>query len=88
MRSKSGRNKWILFLFLLAGMVLGSFLGYYLKTFAFLEWLDYGQAFGMTSPMRFSLGVVSFTFGFDLRINIGSIIGMVLGYIAYRLVER
>jgi len=88
MRVKSGRNRWTLFLFLLAGMVLGSFLGFLLKQYSFFEWLDYGQAFGLTGPVTLTLGVMSLTFGFVLRINIGSLIGMLLGYIAYRLTER
>ena len=88
MRVKSGRNRWTLFLFILAGMVFGSFLGFYLKQFSWLEWLDYGQAFGLTSPVTLSLGILSMTFGLVIRINIGSIIGMTLGYIIYRFVER
>jgi len=88
MRGKSGRNKWVLFLFLLAGMVLGSFAGFALNRFAFFEWLDYGQYFGISNPVTLSLGVVSLTFGFTLRINVASVIGMVLGYIAYRLADK
>ena len=84
---KSGRNRWSLFLFLLAGMVLGSFLGFYLKQYSFLSWLDFGQAFGITGPVTVSLGVISVTFGFVLRINIGSLIGMALGFGAYRFTE-
>ena len=84
---KTGRNKWTLFLFLLAGMVLGAFLGFYLKQYSFLAWLDFGQAFGFTSPVTVSLGVISVTFGFVLRINIAGIIGMALGYGAYRFTE-
>jgi hypothetical protein len=84
MRGKTGRNKWVLFLFLLAGMVLGSFMAFYLKQFAFLAWLDFGQVFGITSPVTVSLGVISFTVGFVLRVNIGSLIGMALGVLAYR----
>ena len=87
MRMKSGRNRWTLFLFLLAGMVFGSFLGFYLKQFSFLEWLDYGQAFGITDPLTLSLGVLSMTIGFVMRINVGSVIGMALGYVAYRYTE-
>lgn len=87
MRSKNNRNRWTLFLFLLAGMVLGSFLAYYLKSYAFLAWMDYGQNFGLTGPMTLSLGVLSITLGFTIRVNIGGLIGMVLGYVAYRFAE-
>ena len=84
---KSSRNKWTLFLFLCAGMVLGSFLGYLFKGNDFLSWLDYGQNFGLTSPMTLTLGVMSLTIGFMIKINIGSLIGMALGYAAYRFAE-
>jgi uncharacterized membrane protein YfcA len=85
---KSGRNRWTLFLFLLAGMVLGAFLGYTLREYDGFAWLDYGQTFGLTNPVTLSLGVISLTVGFVLKINIGSIIGMLLGYLAYRFAER
>ena len=84
---KTGRNRWTLFLFLLAGMVFGSFLGFYLKQFSFLAWLDYGMAFGIPGPVTFTFGVISMTFGFVCRINVGGVIGMVLGYAAYRFTE-
>ncbi|MDR1663520.1 MAG: DUF4321 domain-containing protein [Clostridiales bacterium] len=87
MRGRNGRNRWTLFLFLLAGMVLGSFLAHYLSQYPYLEWLDFGRTFGLTGPVTFSLGVLTLTFGFTLQINIGSLIGMLLGYAAYRFAE-
>ena len=87
MRMKTGRNRWTLFLFFLAGMVLGSFLAFYLKQYAFLAWLDFGQAFGLNPPLTISLGVISFTIGFVVRINVGSIIGMAIAYAVYRFTE-
>ena len=84
---KGSRNRWTLFLFLLAGIVLGSFLGYLFRGNDFLSWIDYGQNFGLTTPMTLSLGVMSLTIGFVIKINIGSLIGMALGYAAYRFTE-
>jgi F0F1-type ATP synthase assembly protein I len=87
MRVKNNRNKWTLFLLLLAGMVLGSFLGYLFQSNEILSWLDFGTNVGLTSPVTMSLGVISLTLGFVVKINVGSPIGMLLGYIAYRLTE-
>ena len=89
MYSKSnGRSKWTLFLFLLAGIVLGAFLGAYLGKYPAFEWLGYGRTFGLTTPFVLSLDVLKFTFGLSFNVNIGSLIGMALGAIAYKLSDR
>lgn len=88
MYAKNNRSRWTLFLFLLAGMVLGSFLAFYLKRYAFLEWLDYGLPFGLTGPANLSLGVLTLTLGFQFYINIGGVIGLALGVLAFKLSNR
>ena len=88
MFAKSGRNRWILFLLLLAGMVLGGFIGYYLGSYSFLSWLNYGQAFGLETPVTLSLGIITITFGLLIKINIASLIGMVLSVLIYKFSNR
>ena len=40
------KNFWILLLLLLAGIVLGGFLGEATKSISLLSWLNFGQSFG------------------------------------------
>ena len=56
-----GKNAWALFLLLLAGIVLGGFIGTLTAGVPFLSWLNYGQSFGLTSPVVLDLGVLVLT---------------------------
>ena len=44
-RGIAGKNNWALFLLLLAGIVLGGFIGSLAAGVPFLSWLNYGQTF-------------------------------------------
>uniref|UniRef100_UPI003FF103F4 DUF4321 domain-containing protein n=1 Tax=Roseburia sp. TaxID=2049040 RepID=UPI003FF103F4 len=81
-----GKNAWALFLLLLAGIVLGGFIGTLTAGVPFLSWLNYGQSFGLTSPVVLDLGVLVLTFGLTIRITIASIIGVLLAILIYRLI--
>ena len=81
MRSKNG---WILLLMLLSGIVLGGFLGMLTENVSGLSWLNYGQRFGLETPIVLDLGLLVLTFGLTIRISIASIIGVVLAIIIYR----
>ena len=81
-----GKNAWALFLLLLVGIVLGGFIGTLTAGVPFLSWLNYGQSFGLTSPVVLDLGVLVLTFGLTIRITIASIIGVLLAILIYRLI--
>ena len=81
-----GKNAWALFLLLLAGIVLSGFIGTLTAGVPFLSWLNYGQSFGLTSPVVLDLGVLVLTFGLTIRITIASIIGVLLAILIYRLI--
>lgn len=78
------KNIWILLVFLLSGLVIGGLLGEIALKVDWLEWLSYGQNFGLTSPIELDLSVISVTFGLMFKINVASIVGMVLSIIIYR----
>lgn len=80
------KNFWILLIFLLSGLVIGGLLGELASRVSWLWWLAYGQEFGLSEPLSLDLSVLKITFGCMIRINISSIIGMVLAIFIYRKV--
>lgn len=80
------KNIWILVLFILSGLVIGGLLGELAGRVDFLWWLSYGQSFGLTSPIELNLNIVQITFGLMFKINIASIIGLIIAIVIYRKV--
>lgn len=85
MKGHVGKNTWALFLLLLAGIVLGGFIGMLAEGVPALSWLSYGQTFGFDNPIVLNLGLLVITFGLNIKITIASILGVVISIIIYRL---
>ena len=79
-----GKNYWVLVLLILAGVVLGGFIGELASGVPALKWLSYGQTFGLSSPLILDLGIIVLTFGLTIKITISGIVGMILAIILYR----
>lgn len=84
MRGRSSQNIWVLLLLMLAGVVLGGFIGSALGDISVLSWLNYGSDFGLSSPLVLDLGVLVLQFGLTIRFTIAGIIGILLAFILYR----
>lgn len=78
------KNFWILLLLLLAGIVLGGFFGNMAAGIPWLSWLNFGQSFGLDSPLILNLGILVITFGLSIKITMASIIGVAIALIIYR----
>lgn len=78
------KGTWVCILFILAGVVIGGLIGQLTEGVNFLWWLSYGQEFGLTEPLQLDLGVVRLTFAIMFKINIASIIGVIISMIIYR----
>ena len=78
------KNIWILVIFLLAGIVIGGLIGELATKIDFLWWLGYGQSFGLTEPLVLDLSVISLTFALQFKINIASIVGVLIALFIYR----
>lgn len=74
------KNNWALFLMILSGIVIGGFLG---KLFP-NSFLNFGQEFGLTSPIVLDLGIMMLTFGLTIKITVASIIGVAIALLIYR----
>ena len=57
------KNFWILLIMLLAGIVLGGFMGQMAEGIPWLGWLNFGQSFGLDSPLVVNFGILVITFG-------------------------
>ena len=78
------KGTWVCILFILAGLVIGGLIGQLTEGVNFLWWLSYGQDFGLTETLQLDLGVVRLTFAIMFKINIASIIGVIISMIIYR----
>lgn len=82
---KSDKNGWALFLLILAGIVLGSFIGSLVHD---IEWLsnilNFGDKFGMQNPVTLDLGIILLVFQLRFDITIASILGVIAGIFVYR----
>ena len=84
MKRAGGKNSWALFLLMLAGIVLGGFIGTLTADMPGFAWLNYGQSFGFDNPIVLNLGILVITFALNNKITIASIIGLVISAIIYR----
>lgn len=71
---------------ILAGIMLGGFIGSLAAGVPGLSWLNYGQSFGFANPIVLDLGILVITFGLTIKITIASIIGILIAIIIYRLI--
>ena len=78
------KSIWILLIFICSGLVIGGLLGDMASQVEWLNWLSYGQQFGLKEPLILELNVISITFGLMLNINIASIIGLAIALFLYR----
>ena len=78
------KNTWVLIIFICAGLVIGGLIGQLSAQVDWLNWLAFGQEFGLSQPLVLDLSVLKITFGFTVNINMASIIGMVIALFIYR----
>ncbi len=86
MKRAGMKNVWVLIILMLAGIVIGGFIGTLTENMAGLSWLNYGQSFGLDSPIVLNLGILVITFGLSIKITIASILGLILALIIYRFI--
>ena len=80
------KNFWILLIMSLAGIVLGGFMGQLANGISWLSWLNFGQSFGLDSPLVINFGILVITLGLTIKITMASIIGIAIALIIYRMI--
>lgn len=74
---------WVFVILVLIGFMIGRFIG----TFFEGTFLNYGQTFGLSSPIELDLGFIIFTFGLKIQITIASVIGVIISLIVYKFIR-
>lgn len=74
------KNSWTCLLLILTGIVLGGFIGSLFPD----SFLNFGQTFGLTTPMILDFGILCITFALTIKITIASIVGIIIGILIYR----
>lgn len=74
---------WLLIILVLTGFMLGRFLGSIIP----VAFLNYGQTFGLSSPVVLDLGFLVITFGLCIDITIASVIGVIISLVIYKLIR-
>lgn len=80
------KSTWILLIFILSGLVVGGLLGEVAGKVSFLSWMGYGESFGLATPLELDLSIIKLTFALSFKINISSIVGLVLAIFIYKKV--
>jgi hypothetical protein len=81
---KKGKNNWVLFIFILMGIVIGGFIGHYLGQFPYFQWLNFGKEFGFQKPVALDLQIIYIEIALKIEITISSILGVVAAILIYR----
>ena len=84
MVSKGGKNKWALFLMVLAGIVAGGYIGMFAGGLPYMGWLNFGTDFGIDPPFVVNLGVIALSLGVNIRFTIAGVIGMLAAALLYK----
>ena len=87
MAISKGKNRLILIVLLIAGLVVGGLLGQVAAKVDFLWWLGYSQTFGLSTPIQLDLSVIQLTFAISFKISIASILGMLIGICIYKIIN-
>ena len=77
------RVNWTLVVLVLIGFVIGRFIGTYFDG----SFLNYGQTFGLSSPIELNLGFIILTFGLKFQITIASVLGVIISLLIYNVIR-
>lgn len=80
------KNIWIFLIFLLSGIVIGGLLATFASQVSWLSWLAYGEEFGTSGPIGLDLSILKVNFELRMKINVASIIGMIIAAFIYKKV--
>lgn len=86
---RNRKNPLILIILLLVGALAGGILGEFLSRYGYFSWMSFGGVNGYKDLFAFSMNpamdfrVIRFGFDVALKVNAGSIVGMILGILVF-----
>lgn len=80
--SYKNRKHSTLIIILIIGVILGSFIGDLFSDS--VDILSKNYSIGMKSPLKLDLKVLDLTLGFNITINLASVIGFILALLIYK----
>lgn len=89
--SKNLKKNLVFLFFLLAGIVLGSFIADICQGVKYLDWLSWGKSIGFPKTDNaavFDLIVFKIAFGFQLQVTISQIITVILSVLLFTRVSK
>lgn len=84
MYNKSSKNIFVLIIFMFSGLVVGGFIGKLLENVKYLNFLNYGKTFGISSPLILDLDIINLQFGLTFRFTIAGILCMIIAVFIYK----
>lgn len=80
---KKGSINWVFLVIVLIGFVIGGYIGNFFKD----SFINYGNTFGLESPIVLNLGFIILTFGLKIQISIASVLGVIIALLIYKFVK-
>lgn len=77
---------WILLIFLLAGVVIGGLINEFAIQMGAPSYLTKEYPFGLEQPIALDFQILKIEFGCLIKINLFTVLGMLLGIFVYRKV--
>ncbi len=78
------KNPIILIALLVSGLVIGGIIGDHFGAGSELKFLQRGFVLGIDPPFQLDIGMLKLNFGFLLKVNVASAIGIIISILVYR----
>ncbi len=82
-RGSAGSINWVFIVIVLIGFVIGGYIGNLFKD----SFINYGNTFGLESPIILNLGFIILTFGLKIQISIASVLGVIIALLIYKFIK-
>ena len=81
------RKLWNLF-FILAGIVVGTFVAELCQNVRLLSWLAYGITFGLRAPLELDLYIIQLSVQISINLTLSVVIFVILSLIIGRAIKK
>ncbi|MBQ7968968.1 MAG: DUF4321 domain-containing protein [Clostridia bacterium] len=72
----------------LCGIVIGMMIAHFTQDISALSWLSFGLRFGTENPFVLDLGLLDFTLGIGVNLNVATVICITLSLIIAKYINK